>query len=361
MGKGGVVTSAPAVIVDRLSGEAVRLFLASIGALDFNLKIKVENKKIFLPLARELTKFEEEQLKEKFKCKIEIVNFEEKPRKPRSILEWLRDKLPPYLLASVPNSWDAVGDVVIVELPPELAEHEKLIAEAILAVHKNIRSVYAKTGAVGGTFRVRPLKLIGGEDKSVTVHREHGAMLVVDVKNVYFSPRLATERKRVAEQVLDGEVVVDLFSGVGPFAIQIALRKKALVYAIELNPIAYECLVKNVKLNNLKGKVVTFLGDAREVVENNVVRTADRVIMNLPERAVDYIDVALKALRGRGILHLYLFEREEDYEARVKEKVLRKVEENGWKVVDIPYVGLVKQVAPRQWHVAVDVEVQANL
>jgi len=135
----------------------------------------------------------------------------------------------------------------------------------------------------------------------VTVYREHGALLYVDVKNVYFSPRLATERRR-SRRASQGrrKVVLDMFSGVGPFAIQIALRKSALVHAIELNPIAYECLKKNIELNKLRGKVIPHLGNAREVVERGLSHKFDRVIMNLPEKSLDFIDVALKALRGNG-------------------------------------------------------------
>lgn len=352
-----MLVKALAAIVAREKGEEVRRYLALSGALNRDLKIKVLGDKLAIPLSRQLSKREEEELKKICAVLIEEVDFERTPKKPTSVIEWLSDRLPPHLLASIPRSWDLIGDIAIVELPEELLGYEKLVAEAILAVHKNVRSVYAKAGPISGDFRVRPLKLIGGEDKSVTIHREHGALFYVDVKNVYFSPRLATERKRVARQVSDGEIVLDMFSGVGPFAIHIAKNRNVVVHAIELNSVAYECLKKNIELNKLQGKVIPYLGDAREVVEEHLTCRVDRVVMNLPEKSLDYIDVALKALRGRGILHVYLFEEEPRPVEKAEERVKNKVEEVCGKVVETLFKGLVRQIAPRRWHVVVDCRV----
>ena len=354
------MTKALAVVVPRTRGEEVRRLLASIGVLDHGLRIKTLGDELAIPLSRPLPRDVEERLKSGYEAVVREECFEEVPKRPKTVLEWLSDKLPPHLLAVVPRSWDLIGDIAIVEVPDELSGRERLIAEAILAVHKNVKSVYMKAGPVSGDFRVRELKLIGGEDKSVTIHREHGALLYVDVKSVYFSPRLATERRRVAEQVKDGEVVLDMFSGVGPFAIQIALRKRAIVHAIELNPIAYECLKKNIELNKLKDRVIPHLGDAREVVEEGLLNKFDRVIMNLPERSLDFVDVALKALRGSGILHVYMFKEEPKAVERAEEVVRLKVEELGWRVVRVSYSGTVRQVAPRRWQVVIDCEVSRH-
>ncbi|MEM4577147.1 MAG: class I SAM-dependent methyltransferase family protein [Candidatus Nezhaarchaeales archaeon] len=353
------MVKALAVIVARERGEEVRRYLALSNALNRDLKIKVLGDKLAIPLSRQLSKCEEEGLRKICAVLIEEVDFEWVPKKPTSVIEWLSDKLPPHLLASVPRSWDLIGDIAVVELPEELLGYEMLVAEAILAVHKNVRSVYAKAGPVSGDFRIRPLKLIGGEDKSVTIHKEHGASFYVDVKNVYFSPRLATERKRVARQVSDGEVVLDMFSGVGPFAIQIAKSKDVVVHAIELNSAAYECLKKNIELNKVQDKVIPYLGDAREIVEEYLTNKVDRVIMNLPEKSLDYVDAALKALRGRGILHVYLFEEEPRPTEKAEERIKNKVEETGWRVVETRFKGLVRQIAPRRWHVVVDCKVKS--
>lgn len=354
------MVKALAILVAREKGEAVRRYLASIGALNDSLKIKTLNGRLAIPLSRQLLRVEVEGLNKICEVEVEEEDFEERPAKPKSVIEWLSDKMPPHLLASVPRSWDLIGDVAIVDVPDELIGYEELVAEAILMVHRNIKSVYAKAGPVSGDFRIRDLKLIGGEDKSITIHREHGARFYIDVRNVYFSPRLATERRRIAELVRDGEVVLDMFSGVGPFAIQIAIRRNVLVHAIELNPIAYECLKRNIELNNVQGKVIPHFGDAREVVERELASRVDRVIMNLPERSLEFIDAALKALRGRGVLHVYVFEDEPQPMKKAEEKVVGEVERRGWIVLRRMFTGLVRQIAPRRWQVVVDFEVNRS-
>ncbi|MEM0233433.1 MAG: class I SAM-dependent methyltransferase family protein [Candidatus Nezhaarchaeales archaeon] len=356
-----MVAKTLAVLVAREKGEAVRRYLASINALSYKLKIKVLNSKLAIPLSRQLLKTEEEDLNKICEVEVREEDFEERPSKPKSILEWLSDKMPPHLLASAPRSWDLIGDIAIIDVPDELLGYEKLVAEAILAVHKNVKSVYAKASPISGDFRIRDLRLLGGEDKSITFHKEYGAIFYVDVKNVYFSPRLATERKRVAELVRDGEVVLDMFSGAGPFAIQIAMRRSVLVHAIELNPIAYECLKKNIELNKVQGKVIPHLGDAREVIEKELIRKVDRVIMNLPGRSLEFIDAALKALRDRGVLHVYAFVEEPKPIEKAEEKVVSEVKARGWTISGSPFTRLVRQVAPRRWQIAIDLEVQRSL
>ncbi|MEM2315697.1 MAG: hypothetical protein QW826_04625, partial [Candidatus Nezhaarchaeales archaeon] len=154
-----------AVLVAREKGEAVRRYLASINALSYKLKIKVLNSKLAIPLSRQLLKTEEEDLNKICEVEVREEDFEERPSKPKSILEWLSDKMPPHLLASAPRSWDLIGDIAIIDVPDELLGYEKLVAEAILAVHKNVKSVYAKASPISGDFRIRDLRLLGGEDK----------------------------------------------------------------------------------------------------------------------------------------------------------------------------------------------------
>jgi tRNA (guanine37-N1)-methyltransferase len=125
----------------------------------------------------------------------------------------------------------------------------------------------------------------------------------VDPRKAYFNPRLSNERRRIASLVRDGEVIVDMFSGVGPFAIMIAkLSRPNLVYAIDLNPEAIRLMRENVELNKVQG-VVPLEGDARQWVFD--LPCADRVIMNLPHSAIDFFADALTRLKLGGVMHLY--------------------------------------------------------
>ena len=121
----------------------------------------------------------------------------------------------------LPTSFDIVGQVALIKLPDELLQYKNKIGEALLKTHSNLQTVLRDKG-VQGEFRVRDIEIIAGIPCTLTLHTEYGIKLLVDLWEVYFSPRLAKERYRIAKLVDHGEVVVDMFAGVGPFSIKIA-------------------------------------------------------------------------------------------------------------------------------------------
>ncbi|RLF12422.1 MAG: hypothetical protein DRJ98_00565 [Thermoprotei archaeon] len=345
------------VKVVKEKGEEIRKCLARLELLNRDVLIKKEGEHLLIPVSRAIKERELEELKAVYP-QIEVVKtlFKAAPHRPKDLMEALKDLLPPYKLASLPGSFDIIGDIVVIEIPPELEGEEALIAEGIMRIHPHVKSIYKKAGAVEGEFRVRPLKFIGGIDKPVTVHKEHGCLFKVDLKEVYFSPRLATERRRVVELVNSREVVVDLFSGVGPYAIQIAKFRGAKVYAVDINPRAYQLLLENIRVNKVQDRVEAVHGDARQVASTILRGIADRVIMNHPSQALDFLDAACLALKPEGgVIHVYTFahafEDIEDYLAR-------KIRDAGRRVYGILHRGFVRQVAPREWQVVIDVKVR---
>ncbi|MEM2564012.1 MAG: methyltransferase, partial [Candidatus Bathyarchaeia archaeon] len=174
------------------------------------------------------------------------------------------------------------------------------------------------------------------------------------------SPRLSYEHYRVASQVAKGETVVDMFAGVGPFSILIAkIREKVTVYSIDINPDAVEFLKRNIYANNVHGKVIPFLGDAREIIESRLRGVADRVIMNLPEKAIEYVDAACTALKSSGgVIHYYKIAGGSDVLERVKRRLIEEIEGSGRSVEALLSERIVKEVAPYRWHIAVDVKVK---
>jgi len=260
----------------------------------------------------------------------------------------------------VPSSFDIVGSragaVAIVEIPEELEPYKRVIAEKIMELHKNVRAVYRKLGERTGEYRVRELELIGGESVREVLHKEHGYLLKLDVTQVYFSPREATERQRVASKVKPGEFVVVMFAGVGPFAIAIAKKQPLVdkVVAIELNPVAYKYMVENIRLNKLEGKVVPVLGDVREEAPKFAGK-ADRVVMPLPKGAYMYLREAFTCFkREGGVLHFYYWDREDDLFKRGFEIVRKSAEEHGFKA-ELLEARVVSPYAPRVYKLAFDV------
>src|SRR5574341_2489045 len=117
--------------------------------------------------------------------------------------------------AQVYSAFDQIGDIVIVKIPDGLAGKKAVVAEAILANVKTAKAVFAQASAVRGDFRVRDLEFLSGENRTVTEYKEHGCRFKVDVAKTYFSPRLSTERQRIANLVADDETIENLFPGVG--------------------------------------------------------------------------------------------------------------------------------------------------
>ncbi|MBS7647254.1 MAG: class I SAM-dependent methyltransferase family protein [Candidatus Bathyarchaeia archaeon] len=267
--------------------------------------------------------------------------------------------LPSEVVATIYNSYDIVGDIAIIRLAEDSQKHGQTIAEAIMKVHKNVKTVLAQTSPVQGDFRLRKLEYISGENKTRTVHKESGCLFSVDLERCYFSPRLSYERMRVANLVQDGEIIINMFAGVGCFSIVIAKHSKVeKIYSIDINPIAVRYMWENIKLNNVHGKIVPIEGDAKDVILERLRDTANRVLMPLPEKALEYLPYAFLSLKnGRGWIHYYDFENAKKNENPV-EKVKAKVADKLKKLnvnFEMPFSRIVRTTGPNWYQIVVDI------
>jgi tRNA (guanine37-N1)-methyltransferase len=258
--------------------------------------------------------------------------------------------LPPGLDELLPSSMDIVGDIVGGRLPDELGEFVGNICGAIARAH-NAKTVAVDRG-VKGEMRLRDLQLVIGKETG-TVHREYGLSLELDLGSVYFSPRLSSERWRISNLVRDGETIIDMFCGIGSFAIMIAKhRNPKRIYAIDINPTAIEFLRSNVFRNRVD-KIVPILGDAKDIVKK--LESADRIIMNLPLSSFEFFESALMASRNGGVIHYYeILERDDVSErARQLESVAAK---HGKELILKPQE--VKSYSSTRAHFAFDLEIR---
>ena len=280
----------------------------------------------------------------------EIVDIELEPMKKvaHSFSELLEDELTPSEIENLKTSFDTIGDIVILEIPDDLYDKRQIIGDAAYKFTKR-KAVYMKRSAIKGTIRIRDLEFLAGEDDSVTIHKEHGARLKLDVREVYFSPRLATERKRVMESVEDGEKILDMFCGIGPFPIVIAKNKNVEIAAVDINEAAIGYLNENIGQNKLKGSIKTYCGDVREVSEGFKTKF-DRIIMNLPGLAYTFLDVAINLIEDGGTINYYEFSNSYDQGIKRLEKECEKQN----KKVEILNCRKVKSISPDEWHVAID-------
>ena len=277
----------------------------------------------------------------------------------------LREKLSSDLssqdLDKIYNSFDIIGDIAIIKMHNGSDSNAAEVANKIMSIHRGVKSVFVQAGPIFGDFRVRTLKLAAGENKTTTRYRESGCVFAVDVEKCYFSPRLLYERSRIAGLVKPGETVVNMFAGVGCFSIIIAKTVgQSKVFSIDVNPVAVEFMKENIRINRVFGKVVPLLGDSKEIIEADLQCKADRVLMPLPEKAIEYLPYAICSLKKQdGWIHYYDFQHavgNENPAEKTRLKVAEKLDSLG---VDYTFAfsRVVRRTGPNWYQTVLDIHV----
>ncbi len=285
--------------VPKEQGDVFRKKLIEAHLINKKLIIKHNTKYLYIPLQ---TPPSEQWLEEFQDIELEIVE-----REFEIYTEQIRDykkslNLTPELSKQLPTSYDIIGSIAILKIPESLRGYNHQIGEAIIRTHNNIKTV-ARDNGVKGNLRVRELEIIAGESKTETLHKEYGIRLNLDVAKVYFSPRLAKEHYRLSQLVQFSEVILDMFSGIGPFSIMIAKYSQAeRVYSIDINKFAIEYLIKNIDQNKVTN-IFPLEGDIRKLIKK--IPKVDRIIMNLPMGAKEYLAEAFAVLKPKGIIHYH--------------------------------------------------------
>ncbi len=313
--------------VKREDGEKVRKRLFEKSVFDKEHQIESDSKFIYFPVT----------VSKGFEKYGDFVNKKLKKRSTQT-------KKPAYK-GVFKRSHDLIGDIVVLE--SDDLDMAKKAAPDYLEFYKSAKTVVVKDTKTEGEFRIRKVKHVAGEKKFVTLHRENGCGFVVDLNKVFYTPRLSGERVRILSLVKNGEVVIDLFAGVGPYIIPIAKNRKVEAYAVDKNPHAYKLLLRNVGLN--KVDVKCFLSDAREVK----LPKADRIIMNLPKSSEDFLIAAMKLCKKGTIVHFYHFSPEEDLFKSHKE-IIKKIAKNISFKVKFLREAKAGEIGIRQFRVVID-------
>jgi tRNA (guanine37-N1)-methyltransferase len=318
--------------VSRRNGEKIRKALVEYGLFDRCRKIFSDESHVYLPVL---------EIDEKSAAKLgsigqfELVYF--------CFLPEERIISPEDLLGFRP-SFEVVGDIAMVE------DHDaERVAAALMSTNKSIKTVIAPISDVEGEFRTRRFRHVAGEARTVTLHRENGLRYRVDLEGAYFTPRLGTERQRIAGLVSPGDVVLDMFAGVGPFSLLLA-KKGAKVIAMDKNPVAVKYLRENALLNKVN-RIEILEGDAAELAlryENQ----ADHVIMNLPHSACEFLIPAMRAAKSEGMVHYYCIAPDDDLYRDVA--LIKKAAEDMDVGVEVLYKEIVRSYAPHRSNVVID-------
>ncbi|HEV2118834.1 MAG TPA: class I SAM-dependent methyltransferase family protein [Candidatus Bathyarchaeia archaeon] len=347
--------------IPKKKGQTAIQLLTTLSLLNRRLAPQTVDNILHIPLSRKPLAEDQRRLQRELgELALSHERFPSRTQGAISLDEALSQTLPSNIASVVSKSFDIIGDIAIIELSAKSKPFERIIADALMKVHKNIKAVYSKDGPISDIQRLRPLHHILGTNRTETIHKELGCRFKIDISKAFFSPRLSTEHSRVAEQVRPGECVVDMFAGVGPFSILIAKRLKDIrVHAIDANPDAVKLANENVRLNKVQGRITVWAGDARVIVKNNLSGAATRVIMNHPSHAREFLEEACQALRREGgIVHYYTFADGPNSESKASKEFVDGIRDFGWKIERIVETRKVRGVAPVKWQVAVDARLE---
>ncbi len=244
-------------------------------------------------------------------------------------------------------SFELIGDIAVINDLDGKDEEE--VVEGITENHPHIETILLKSEQLSGEFRVGGYKKLYGQDTE-TVHKEFGVDIKVDPTKAYYSERFSTERKRVADQIKPGEKVLVMFAGVGPFALIAARHSEAeRIVAVEKNPEACEYLKENIKLNNFTERIEARCGDVEEILPELEDRF-DRIIMPLPGKADEFLDLAESVVSKDAVIHYYRFMEEDDREGLESE--IESILEHDFRVREMVKCG---EKSPSTDRVCVDI------
>ena len=328
--------SVPCVRAARENGEAVRQLLADAEALSGEFEIEVVDDEIYLPLDASADPAEIDP-------ELDVVDWEPPRREGQT--------LPKDVLGFDP-SYERLGDIVILDENDD--ERARRIAEAVLESDLPAQTVLNRASPIEGELRVRQWDVLGG-DGTETVHREYGCEFELDIAEMYFSPRLATERHRVVVDVDPDERVFDMFAGVGPFVVPAAKRGAECV-GVDLNGAAVEYLRRNAARNGVSDRVTAIHADVRDV--SGYGGWADRIVMNLPHSADEFLDTAVELAGVDCLLHYYDIQHESD-PFGPGERAIREAAEPDYDV-SVETRHEVRSYAPQELNVCLDVRLQRD-
>ncbi|MFB6299261.1 MAG: class I SAM-dependent methyltransferase family protein [Halobacteriales archaeon] len=278
----------PCVRVRPEDGEATRQRLADVELLEYAYAITVEDGWLYLPVTDP----------DAVPDDLTVVTRELDRREGQT--------MPADTLGFDP-SYERLGDIVIID--EDDPDRARRIADAIMDSDLPVATVVNRASKIKGDQRVREWDVLAGNGTE-TIHREYGHEFLVDIAEVYFSPRLATERRRVTEQATADEQILDMFCGVGPFVIPFGARG-ADVVGVDINETAIDYLRENARRNDVADRITGIHGDVRTIA-SEYADWADRIVMNLPHRAEDFLDVAVELADDSCWLHYYDIQHEDD-------------------------------------------------
>lgn len=293
--------------VKKIVAQKVKEYLLKNNLFDKKGKHIVEGDSILFPVVNEFDYPDSEFIKKEQKIEVK-----------KDFKEIIKENLTEEEQGYLKTAFDQIGTIAILEIDEELKEKEQFIAKTLIESNPNILTVLKKASHHGGVFRTQDMQYLAGIETKETITKENGIKLKINVEEVYYSPRLSTDRKRIMQQIKPGEKILCMFSGAAPYPITFAKNTEAKeIIGIEINPKGHELGLENIKLNKVNN-VKLLNGDVTKIIpelqaqEENL--SFDRILMPLPKSAEDFLDAAISVARKDTIIHFYDFLNEADFE-----------------------------------------------
>jgi tRNA wybutosine-synthesizing protein 2 len=221
-----------------------------------------------------------------------------------------------------------------------------------------VGTVLSVAGPVEGESRRPQVRTLAGTGTETLV-REGGIVYHLDAARTMFAEGNKEERRRAGLLVRPGEMVADLFAGIGYFTLPAAkFGRPAQLHAVEQDPCPYGYLQRNLVANGVADRVRPHLGDCRKVPLPP--GGFDRVFLGLLPSSLPFVPRALELIRPEGgWLHAHLVVGAPRWEREATEAVVAAVERSGGSLQELR-PRQVKPYGPSRVHAVVDARARAG-
>ncbi len=299
------------LVVPSQETETWKEYLISKGWLERRYNIQIEGEKRAIPLSNLFPQKIPEKL-----LKFNLIEKDLPAPSPTDYLGYLEQNIGKNKFEEFvkywPQSFDRIGEIIIVKIPQEIEGFSLNIGSALLSQNSNTTRIFRDMG-VKGDFRIRnliPIDEKGGTNSETRI-KENGVEFFVDPTKGYFSPRLATERLETLEsaKLLKNKLkrklnVCDAYAGFGP-ALVVLLNEKELVnyvLANDLNNQVVNLLNKN--LAKISKENISFnieCVDARKLIKNPENKNNfDLLLVNIPHSTLEHLPQLIELLNNKS-------------------------------------------------------------
>ena len=376
------IVSALAVLVDKSDAATIRQSLTATKLIDDKFIIKPVDSMIAIPIldneqVKNLTWFDDT------KHEITELNLLLKNQKYTPAQQMTRDMTlylkqhidsdPTQLILNLPQKWELFGNLAIIpnsamnnsqwqDLFGRITQEQKQEIWQIIARSLSVDRLARQDKIATDMMRTSQVKMLLGSSGEVEIN-DFGVKFWLDVTKVMFSSGNVTERHRIGNIDMSGEIIVDAFAGIGYYSLPMLVRSNAEhVYACEINPNSIQALQNGAKLNNVSKRLTILEGDNLSTMKQ-VYSMADRVHLGILPSSEKAWQSAINCLKSSGgKLHIHMNVEEEkinDFVVYCIDSIAKLAKQLGREgIVSADHVEKVKWYAPRIRHIVIDLSVR---